>query len=1555
VTTLQLLSRLRELDVHLWADGDRLRYANPPGALAPSLLNEIAARKGEIMEILRSVGAQAPPPPITRRAPGSRTPLSFAQERVWFMEELSPGSAFFNIDTAVRLNYRLDPVILERTLNEIVRRHESLRTTFLTVDEEVTQVVHPEMKISLPVDDLTSLPAAERDAEATRRATEEARLPFDLASGPLIRARLLRLGANDSLFLLTLHHIIADGWSMGLFFSELNTNYTAFATGRPSPLPEPTLQYGDYAAWQRRWLQGKVLAKQLEYWKHQLADMPSLELPIDHPRPAVQTFRGADHTVSVPPNVTAALKALAQREGATLFMVLLAAFKVLLHRYTGQTDIVVGSYIANRNHKETEGMIGFFVNTLVLRTEVPGETAFREFLGRVRQTALGAYTHQDIPFTKLVEELQPDRDLSRNPLFQVVFHLFNAPTFTKSGTPGSSAVRGDRSTAIFDLALHTWETSSGLHAQFEYNTDLFERSTMERMAVHYLTLLAAIVKTPDDAVSAIPLLAESEQRQVVVEWNNTHTDYPIERGLVKLLQAQSEAKPNGVAFRCEGRELTCEALNSNSNRLMQALRACGVKSGDLVGVCLDRSLELPEAMFAVWKAGGVYLPLDPAYPSERLHLYLEVARAPFLLTTERRRSLFPHGSAVLVLEELLEAGAVDSDPAVEVDPEALAYVIFTSGSTGTPKGVAVPHSQILNRLHWMWDAYPFAPDEVGVQKTALSFVDSLWELLGPLLKGIPTVIIPDAILCDIYELVDLLGRERVTRLWVVPSLLRAILDAYPDLPRRLPSLRFWVSTGETLPAALLQKFRTILPGATLFNLYGTSEFWDATWWDPGEGIGSDLWRVPIGKPIANVRTYVLDTRREPAPVGIVGELYVGGAGLARGYINQPVLAAERFIADPFLSQAGARMYRTGDLARWLPDGNLEFLGRADQQVKIRGYRIEPGEIEAAIGRHPGVNTAAVLLRRDSTGEEHLTAYVVPAMGHAGQSANVADSLAAWQCVWDDVYRQELPDTDFTFNTNAFISSYTAKPLPPEEIREWVDEAVRCITDLAPRRVLELGCGAGLILFRVAPRCEYYLGTDVSAAGIEYLRRQLGGSALDHVEVRCQGADDFSGIPAASFDLIVIHSVIQYFPDIDYLVRVLEGGMAALRPGGAIFIGDVRSLPLAPAFHASVEYSLSSESVPISDLRERVRRRQANEPELLVAPAFFAAVTHRLPAVRSVVIEPKRGDFDNEFNRFRYHVVLHTAAFSEPSIPKIGWREKPLWREGLARLLEEHKGGAIALIGIPNPKTIAALRLVDVLASAEPTRSSDSLRDRIPAASVDGLEPAKLCRAAREAGFHVGLRLHVEDTSRYDALLSQPDRGDAVRLPISPERPRPWGAYANQPAQQFTADLLSAQVRSFLERQLPEHMIPSFIVVLNELPLTPSGKINRRALPNPDRSAARSERPYVGPRNPIEEQLCRTWSELLSLRKIGVHDDFFRELGGHSLLATRLVSRIRELFAVEFPLRSFFEHPTIAEVARAIESQKGAAGGTAMSMIQRVPREQKSVHVTGDVVRVASVS
>ena len=956
-----LISTLAALDVRLSAEGERLRINAPKGTLSPALREQIARLKDEVLLQLRrpADGPLRVQTKIPRIADDQPAPLSFAQEGLWFLEQRQPESAVFNLCRAIRITGHLDLRALESSLSELQRRHESLRSQFVTIDGAPRQIVRAAERATLAPVDLQNVCKAQRETATARLILQETQRPFDLTQGGLLRTHLLRVDDDLHILALITHHLVADAWSMGILTRELWALYEDYRLGKPSRLLEVSCRYRDYAAWQRQRVD-EAFAADLAYWKEKLDAVPVLDLPVDRPRQPAPSLRGASVTIEIPKSVTAGLNEISRREGATLFMTLLAALQILLRRWSGQDDIAVGVPMANRELPEIEQIVGLFVSTLVLRTDLSGAPSFRELLGRVREACLDAYAHQSVPFEFLVRQLNPQRALERHPLFQVMLVLQSKPSHPV--TPAGltlAPVEIDGASAQFDLSLYLRERGGRLIGYLEYSTELFERATIERMAGHLQILLEGVVADPDRSSATLPLLSAREKKQSLVEWNDTAAPYPKESCIHDLFEEQAARAPDAVALECEERKISYGELNARANRLARELRQLGVGPERLVGVLAERSLETIIAILAILKAGGAYLPLDPHYPRERSRFMLADAGAGVLLTQKKFAGyISDYSGRTVLIDELLRsaAGAAANLPGSAAGENA-AYVIYTSGSTGLPKGVVAPHRGALNRFAWMWKTYPFGTDEKSCQKTSLSFVDSVWEVFGALLQGVPTVLIPDSIATEPRLLADHLAERRVTRLVAVPSLLGEILERCADLPQRLARLRYCFSSGEALSKHLAEQFRKALPGCRLIDLYGSSEIaGDVTCYEAGAAEHGST--ISIGRPIANTQVYLLDEYLQPVPIGARGELYIGGDNLARGYLHRPELTAEKFIANPFDSHA-SRLYRSGDLARYRADGTIELLGRSDHQVKIRGCRVELGEVEAALLTYPAVRECVV--------------------------------------------------------------------------------------------------------------------------------------------------------------------------------------------------------------------------------------------------------------------------------------------------------------------------------------------------------------------------------------------------------------------------------------------------------------------------------------------------------------------------------------------------------------------------------------------------------------------
>jgi amino acid adenylation domain-containing protein len=1485
----------------------------------------VAAMAAAVAASLSAGASSLAAPPIRQVSRDGDLPLSFAQERLWFLDRLAPGNAGYHIPFALAAHGDLSMPAMAGALGAMVGRHEALRTTYGAQGDRPVQVIAPPGPWQLPLIDLAGLPEDARSAEARRLADEEVARPFDLARDPMLRAGVLRLATREHVLLLVVHHIAADGWSLGVMVDEIVAHYR----GTPETLPELAVQYADFAVWQRDWLRGGALERQLGYWRERLAGVPALDLPTDRPRPPARSFRGATRSHTLDADTASSLKAVARRHDATLFMVLLSAVQTLLGRYAGQDDVVLGSPIANRTRAEIEPLIGFFVNTLVLRGDLADDPPFSELVARSRRAALEAYSHQDLPFERLVEELRPERRMSHNPLFQVMFAVQNAP-LGAIDLPGLTFSLAPFAfpASRFDLELFFTEVAGALSVEVTYATDLFDAPTIARLEGHLGTLLREIIADPSRPLSELSILAARERHQLLREWNDTEREAPVP-DVVALVAGWAARTPGAPAVVSAEGTLTYGELGRRSAVLAGRLRALGAGPDLPVGLFAPRSAEMVIGALAALKSGGAYLPLDPSLPAERLAFLVRESRVPVVLSAGAGGELSPWDGVEVVW--IGAAGDRESEAAVAPDPmpappESLAYVLYTSGSTGRPKGVEVSRGGLANLVRWHLRTYGMTAGDRATQIASPGFDAAVWEV-WPCLAAGAALHIPDEETRLLPEsLLAWLAANGITLCFLPTPLAEQLLDA---AERALPA----ALAGLSLRALLTGGDRLVrVPGRplpfALVNHYGPTESsvvaTAAPVPLPGDG------RPPsIGRPIDGTTVHVVDRALQPLPAGVPGELLIGGAGLARGYLGRPDLTAERFIPDPF---GAGRLYRTGDLVRFRPDGALDFLGRIDHQVKVRGYRIELGEIEGALARHPEVGEAAAVLREEGMGAR-LVAYVVPRRRRQEEGPDAAGHVAQWQTLYDETYgRGPSPESGETptFNIQGWDSSYTGEPIPAAEMGEWVDGTVDRLLALEHRRVLEVGCGTGLLLFRVGPHAERYRGADFSAVALAQVRAGLDRLPLPQVELVQALADDWSGVRSGDFDLVVLNSVVQYFPGVDYLVAVLEGAVAAVAPGGAVFVGDVRSLPLLGAFHASVQLHRAAASTPVPELARRIARHAEAEEELVVDPDLFLALARRLPAIRRVQVLLKRGRHANELTRFRYDVVLHVGGAESGETMAGEDRDSHAWESlaDLERRLAE-RPGALSMAGIPNARLAGEAAALERLAAGE-DGSVGELRAGIERDLQlrKALDPEELWTLADRLGYDADLTWSSVGgvDGRFDARLRRRGGGALPGVPpaASADPDLPWSIYANDPLRAEQERRLVPELRRFLEGELPEYMVPAAFVLLAALPLNASGKIDRAALPAPE-SAGEAAGEWVPPATHLEELLARVTADVLGLARVGLRDNFF-DLGGHSLLATQLVSRLTQEHGLPLTLRMVFDATDLGELADAIVEHELASAG-----------------------------
>ncbi len=1100
-------------------------------------------------------GSASLAPVIGRVSRGEDMPLSFAQQRLWFLDQLEPGTPFYNIPDAVLISGALNIGALCQSLEEIVHRHEVLRTNIVTEEGQPKLIIAEEPADFFSAVDLCEWPDNSRDAEVKRLALEEAQKPFDLAKDSLLRATLLQLGPTENVVLLTMHHIASDGWSTGILIKELAMLYEAFSHNQPSPLPDLPIQYADFAHWQRNWLQGDVLQGEIDFWKSQLQDAPTvLNLPTDRPRPATQTFHGAHKTFTLSSELSKRIVEFSRAEGATLFMTLLSGFQSLLYRYTGQADICIGTPIANRNRSEIENLIGFFVNTLVLRTDLGGQPSFRQAVRRVKEVAFAAYAHQDLPFEKLVDAIQPQRDLSHTPLFQVMFVMQNVPA-QELRLPDLvfQSLPVDSGISQFDLTLTMAESDGMLGGAIEYNTDLFDASRMDRLVEHLQVLLESAMAKPEQSIAHLPMMTEPEKQTLLVEWNRTEAEYPRNSCLHQLFAEQAKETPDAIALVAETGQLTYQALNQRANQLAHYLQNMGVRDGDLIGLCLERSAELLIGLLAIFKTGAAYLPLDPKYPVERLSFMLNDANVRIVLTQEKLSKEIGIPESELSNLNLISIDADwpkievenDSDPNVPVSAENPAYVIYTSGSTGKPKGVLVSHRSVVNHNFSVIRHFELTARDRMLQFASINFDAALEEIFPTWLAGGTLVLRPEGALPSGLELMQLIRQQQLSVLdlptaywheWVYElSLLR---ETIPD------SLRLVIIGGEKALAERYTLWRSMVGSKVrLLNTYGPTETTIVSAiYDPDSNLdeSKSVDDLPIGRPIANTQAYILDANLQPVPIGVAGELHIGGDGLAIGYLNRPELTRERFIPNPFSSDPKARLYKTGDLTRYLEDGNIQYLGRVDDQIKIRGFRVELGEIETALSGHPAVREVAVMAREEKAGDKRLVAYLVtagekPAINELRE--HLKGQLPDYMIPSAFVLLESLPRTP-----NGKIDR---RALPePEQLEPDSEESSSAPTSVIEEKLTEIW--------------RQVLG--VSKVGIRDSFFELGGDSILSIQV----------VAKAHREGLVI-TPKQFFenPTIEALAKVVGTGQAVMAEQGMV----TGSVSLTPIMHWFFEQNL----------------------------------------------------------------------------------------------------------------------------------------------------------------------------------------------------------------------------------------------------------------------------------------------------------------------------------------------------------------------------------------------
>ncbi len=1426
----------------------------------------------KLREKSQSAATAPKEPPLVPVSRDQSLPLSFAQQRLWLLDRLDGGTAY-NLSSAVKLTGKLDLALLQRVLTEISSRHEILRTSFHNEGGTPVQRIAPVSPIAVPMIDLRSLPEEERMKQVQRLATQESQTPFDLDRSPLWRLLLLQLDAEIHVSIFTLHHIIADDWSIGIFTGELSTLYRAFSAGDPSPLTPLPVQYADFALWQREWLSGERLQKQLHYWQQQLAGLsPLLPLPTDRPRPPVQTTKGAIETFQLPTELTQKLQDLSRTSGATLFMTLLAAFFILLSRYTRAYDIAVGSPIAGRNRKPIEDAIGCFVNVLVLRANLEDNPSFRAFLARVRQLTLDAYTHQDLPFERLVEVLGQERNPSYHPLVQVVFRLQNAPTATLE-LPDLTLTPVDlgQTTAKVDLTLSLRESNGGLTGLWEYNRDLFDAATIQRAIAHFETLLTAIADDPDQNVATLPLLSDRERQQLLFPEKPTEADGET-LCIHHLFEKQVQETPNAIAVVFDQEQLSYAVLKEKSDRLARYLQLLGVGPEVLVGLSLDRSLDLIVGILGILKAGGAYLPLDPSYPPDRLSFILEDAQPSVLVTSEAIAEEMPSSRSQMVCIDsewdMIEAVAGEDLPTDNITPDSLAYVIYTSGSTGTPKGVLVEHRGLPNLAKAQIEAFGITAESQLLQFASVSFDASVSEIFTALSAGATLHLASKSSLLPGDDLMNLLRDRAITHVTLPPSVL-AVMS-----PDAVPELRSLIVAGEACPHSLAARWAK---NRRLFNAYGPTEATVCATIGEYEDNSEVL---SIGRPILNTQVYLLDENLEPVPFGIPGEIYIGGVGIARGYLVRETITQEKFILNPFSppsvppsgGERGGVLYKTGDLARYLPDGKLEFLGRIDTQVKLRGFRIELGEIEAALSADADVAESVVIVRESEAGDQQLVAYVLPGSPSVGEELETdreADQIELWPSVAEYYVYDDLLYYAMTHDEGRNQSYRTA-----------IEQSVK------DKVVVEIGTAKDAILSRIC-----------AEAGARKIY------AIERDEDTCQQARKTLQDCGLSDIVTVIHGDATQveLPELaDVSVSEIVGLIGGCE-GAGVIINQTRRL-LAQQNTVIPQRSITK-IAPVTLPDEILHHPHFSQTPAYYTKKIFEQIGHPFDLRVCIKKFPHSHllsnadvledlDFTLEIADEESHEVSFTIAKAGRLDGFLVWLTlQTIPGEEIDTLQREHCWLPVYFPVFEPGIAVEAGETIHAVCSRwlwdNNLNPNYAIRGHLTRMNGETVE-------FEHISYHVGKQFKA--TPFYQRLFANHDLENLEKTTaINPHQ-------------------LAQGLKEKLKAKLPDYMVPSSIVVLDAFPLTANGKIDRAALPEPINENLTGG--FVPPRSDGERQLVQIWSEILETNWIGVRDNFF-DLGGHSLLGVRLMSRLQDRFGINLPLATLFENPTIADLAQLI--------------------------------------
>lgn len=1438
--------------------------------------------------------------------------LSSSQKRLWVLSKFENGSEAYNTPIVVELNGNVDENRVETTLIKLIQRHEAFRTIIKTINGSPKAKILDNVDFKLEIREENNI---ENDIKHFLR-------PFDLENDILIRAGIIKRKDKNDCYILVIvvHHIISDGTSLGILTNEFCDLYNG------KVLPELTIQYKDFAAWQNKLLLTDTIKKQETYWKDIFSsEIPILDLPTEYQRPAIQSFKGANYYFNISSEISNRIKQYALDNKLTIYMVMLAAYNILLNKYTEKEDIVVGCPIAGRHHSDLNKIVGMFVNTLALRNFPKDELSFRDFVMNVKDTCLGAYENQDYQFEDLVDLLNIKRDTSRNPIFETMLTLQNMDRGEFS-IEGIEANKFDfeNKTSMFDITLKIYDDNNGYFVDVEYCTSLFSKQYIKRFTEHFIKVLEDITNNPDILIKDIEIITKPEKDQIVNQFNNTNFIYNTHNTIKEIFEESVELNSNRTAVIFNDEKMTYREFNDKCNQLAHKLKDIKVDRNVLVGVIADRSIEMYIAIMAIIKAGGAYVPISPEYPNQRIEYIVNNSNTKLILSSNEYvnliRSIKEDITIIDINDNNLYTGDTKNLPTITQQND-LVYIIYTSGSTGLPKGVQVENISLINRICWMQKQYPITKEDVIIQKTIFTFDVSVWEIFWWSFQGAAMCILPQGDEKDAKSIITCIEKNNVTIIHFVPSMLTLFLDYIEseNINKSVKSLRHVFSSGEALTISQVNQFRKLLYNSNktqLNNLYGPTEATiDVTYFNcmATEKYNS----IPIGKPIDNIRLYVLDKYNKLQPIGIPGELCIAGIGLARGYLNNKELTDEKFLANQFINED--RIYKTGDIAKWREDGNLEYLGRNDHQVKLRGFRIELGEIERCIDKCSFIKENVVVLNHEENNNDKLIAYLIPNYSEYEKKYSVLqkDDMAKsqlndWEGLWNNVYLENTYVKDERFNYTTWNSSFTGEIYPYEEMREWLDNTVTNIRRLKPKNVIEIGCGLGMVLFEIAPDVSQYLGTDLSVSAINYVSNIVNKdyNLKSKVKLLNTSADNIEVLTNNDVDLVILNSVVQYFPDEEYFNMVLTNIIDSINGSGKIYLGDIRNYKLLREFHTMVSILETNKDRTINEIKDSINHGIDNEVELLFSPEYFYKLKQENSKIKFVEIQIKNSVYKNEMALFRYDVTL----FINES-PKLNEYKQIIFdsqqniTEVISNNLLDNK--TLLIKDVPNTLVQDVENISNMIENESDDKQLIDIQKYLNKSINNNI--IKELKDYMINNKCIYKLLWNNTTLSFDILISN-NLNEEIFIDNQYSDKKTKDLFNNPMRSKYSKNIISA-VKSFLKENIPEYMIPANYVIMDKFELNSNGKIDRKMLPEFTISRATSSI-IKNPSNEIERVLCEIWKEILEINEISTDDDFF-EIGGHSLKVNLMILNIAKRLKVDVPFQEVFNNPTIKELGEYI--------------------------------------